>query len=172
MHRELRQHRMIRTPGLRLDHYPGTVALWEWFEAFPLTTTWSRCSKSGRERLLRFWLRAAEDDKWTFEQLRLLLCELLEANETVPCTLSHWGLEVAAGLRAAPQRTGPKGNRTRDARIAAAVHLYSKFCGISRREAAKKVAAAVHLSPQGVESARRRHQLAEERYRRAPEERV
>ena len=149
-------------------HDPGTVALWEWFETIPLSNTWSQCSASNQERLLTFWLLASEDDPWTFEQLKLLLGELLEASGTIPSILCRWGLEVAVGLRAAPRRTGPKGDRTRDARIAAILHCYTKFAGISRVKAAKRVGAAISLSPEAVESARRRHQMTEERFRTAP----
>lgn len=171
MHRDQQPQRTTTGPGPSPAHDPGAFALWEWFETTPLSRTWSQCSKQNQERLMRFWLRASEEDPWTFEQLGLLLRNLLEASETIPRTLRRWGLEVAAGLREAPRRTGPKGNRTRNARIAATLHLLTKFFGISRREAAKKVGAAINLSPEAVESARRSHQLAEQRYRTAPSRR-
>ena len=139
---------------------PGAVARYDWGEKFQLTDQW-RCDVSPqtealfpdrRDKLLAFWIERSETDDWTFEQLRELLGAMMNAGESVPPALDQWAREVAARRRKRPTRTGPKGDRTRDFRIAGMVHALSS--AMSGRAAKRLIGESLHMSEEAVEGAR------------------
>lgn len=134
---------------------PGGFAVFEWGEKIPLVGQWHRSRGLWRDRRLVFWIEQSEADEWTFEQLQALLGRMVDTGEPVPTALQRWAFEVAVGRRTAPRRTGPKSDRTRDARTAGAVE-FLKSGGRSQRAATKVVADALGVSYEAAESARRR----------------
>ena len=119
-----------------------------WGEQFPLTPDNSASA-------LAFWINKSATDPWTFGDLKRLLGQLMDDGLAIPPALDAWAREVAAGRREAPRRTGPKGDRTRDFRIAGVVAMLQDF-GMSQRAAVQFVARTTGKSAQAVHSARRR----------------
>ena len=71
--------------------------------------------KDKRERVLRFWLRAAREDDWTFQELRRFIGWMIDEGRPLPVPLQAWANEVAAGRLFFDQtRTGPKTDHRRD----------------------------------------------------------
>lgn len=133
---------------------PGATVRWDWGEKVPLADQW-RHKVGRRDKMLAYWIEMSATDEWTFAQLQALLADFLDAGEPVPTTLQAWANDVAIGRRRGPSRRGPKGDRTRDARIAAAVHILSE-AGMSERAAKRLLSGALHKSEEAIESARAR----------------
>ena len=140
---------------------PGATVRWDWGEMVPLTDQW-RCEVSPqtearfpdrRDRMLAYWIENSQTDQWTFDQLGVLLDSMI-GTETIPPALGLWAYEVAARRRKRPTRPGPKGDRTRDCRIAGIVHFLSG--AMSGRAAKRLIGKALHMSEEAVESARAR----------------
>ena len=142
---------------------PGATLRWDWGEKVPLVDQWrhkvgaltEELFPDRRDEMLAYWIEMSETDEWTFEQLQALLADILDADEPVPTALQAWGNGVATGLRQSPSRRGPKGDRTRDARIAAFVHILSE-AGVSQRATKRVLAQALGKSEEAIESARAR----------------
>ena len=141
---------------------PGATVRWDWGEMVPLTDQW-QCEVSPqtealfpdrRDRMLAYWLEQSETDPWTFDELGELLGAMMDAGESVPPALDQWAREVAARWRNRPTRTGPKGDRTRDFRIAGMVHALSS--AMSGRAAKRLIGESLHMSEEAVEGARAR----------------
>ena len=137
---------------------PGGFARYLWEEKMPLPDAWAQHSPSFHDRILAYWIEKSESDEWTFDQLRNLLGNMMDTDEPVLPPLQRWAYEVAAGRRKCPTRRGPKGDRTRDAHIAARVYILRK--GMSQRAAERLLADELNMSPEAVASARRRGNAA------------
>ena len=135
--------------------FPGWLAVRSWKRRESMTDTWALTPPDQRDRVLAFWIRASESDEWTFEQLRALFGELMDASE-VPGALQAWANELASSRRRPPTRRGPKGDPRDDLRTMVDVMLRSELGGVSRRQAYREVAEETNRSPEAVESAARR----------------
>ena len=133
-------------------YIPATLR-WDYGERRPLAETWADASAAARARALPYWLRKAERDPWAFRELLALAATLEESGTDKPEALRAFMLVYLRGEREPPK--GWKSNPTRDARIAAGVHILTE-CGLSRRAACRLMAEELTLSPEAVESARRR----------------
>ena len=112
--------------------------------------------KDKRERVLRFWLRAAEHDDWTFRELQALLRTILHEGQPVPAPLQAWANEVAAGLRFEPKRTGPKTDHRRDYQMLVGALIWTDWFGWSWRRAYCKLGELYHCSPEAARDAVKR----------------
>ena len=135
--------------------WPDTWALFDWYQARPLVEQWARLSRSGAGARLACWIRVAERDEWTFDQLRRLLANLHAAGADVPAALQEWALDVAAGFRRRPSRSGPKGNRTQDFALAVEA-LWRNQRGESKRAIERDLARRIHRSEDAVRVAIKR----------------
>ena len=136
------------------DHpdYPGGMAVLHWTWRVPLSEQWADVSEEFQDRHLRFWIRASEEDEWTFSQLQELLDALLDSGSEIPHVLGAWAYEVAAERRSPPTRRGPKSDFDRDMRILAGEHIL-KLLGKSQRQAHQLIGDALNLSREGVHRA-------------------
>ena len=99
----------------------GAMHAWRARHSFESVWRVDHWDKDERERVLRFWLRAAREDEWTFQELRRFIgMDDRRGPAPARATLQSWANEVAAGRRVfePPRRTGPKTDhrpRLRDA---------------------------------------------------------
>lgn len=134
---------------------PGTWEVVNWYLSTPLVKQWGLISEDSRERILAFWLRASERDAWTFRQLQELLDSLIDEGE-IPALLQAWAIDVAAGRRRVPVRTGPKGNRSADFKMALEAMFRHELGQESLRGVYREIGERANRSPEAVESAVKR----------------
>ena len=106
-------------------------------------------------KVLAYWIAQSATDLWTFNDLSRLVGAFLDSGDKIPTALEKWALEVAAKRRTRPARTGPKSDRKRDARIAAAVAILEDG-GMKQKLAIDHIGRMLNKSPEGIKSARRR----------------
>ena len=133
---------------------PGAVASCAWADMVPFTDRWPG-NPDSRDRTLAYWIEKSESDEWSFTQLQQLLGQIVDTGGDIPDALQRWANEVASNRRKLQKRTGPKGNRTRDAWIAAFVDIATE-AGLSQRAAAQYIGRVLGMSAEAVVSARRR----------------
>lgn len=138
-----------------MDNFPGWLAVRAWKLREPLTSQWKLTEPDQRDRVLAFWIRASESDKWTFEQLQDLLNSVMDANE-IPDALQAWANEVTARRRKIPTRRGPKSDPRGDFKTMVDAILRKALRGTSLRRAYHEIAKKANRSPEAVESAVRR----------------
>ena len=110
-----------------------------------------------RERVLRFWLRAAREDEWTFEELRRLIGWMIDEGRPLPETLQAWANEVAAGRLFFDQtRTGPKTDHRSDYQMLVGAVIGTEWFGWSGRKAQGELAKLYHCSPSTARDAVKR----------------
>ena len=106
---------------------------------------------------LDYWIEKSSVDEWTYDDLERLVGELIDdADAPMPPALNQWALERAAGRRPRPSRTGPKSNPKRDVGIMLCVEIAMAHFGDSQRAAFRRIGDGLNMSPQAVETARRR----------------
>ena len=139
-----------------------TYARLLWGEMAPLPEVWAHDYRpgsrnfGGRDRVLAYWLRMAESDPWTFDQVGDLLGAMLDSGEDVPPCLDTWAREVASRRRSRPRPKGRRRtDRADDSHVALQVRALAMMTG-SRREACRIVGGWLAMSPENVESAWRR----------------
>lgn len=134
-----------------------TGAMHAWRARHSFVDVWrsDHWDRDGRERTLRFWLRAAEHDDWTFQELRRLIGWMIDEGQPVPAALQAWANEVAAGRRSEPTRTGPKTDHCRDYQMLFGATIM-ELLGWSRRRAYGKLGEIYHCSPQAARDAVKR----------------
>ena len=120
----------------------------------PLPDMWRDLSEAGRVKALPYWINKAEHDPWAFRQLGDLAAVILDAGDRLPAPLSAFATEVLRGARERPKRW--RSDPSRDARIAGMVLAMHDLGGMSQRQACRIVGEALRMSPEAVESARRR----------------
>lgn len=109
-----------------------------------------------RERVLRFWLRAAREDDWTFQELRRFIGWMIDEGRPLPVPLQAWANEVAAGRRVKPKRRGPKTDQRRDYQMLVGAVIGAEWFGWSGRKAQGALAKLYHCSPQAARDAVKR----------------
>ncbi len=139
---------------------PGAFGVYQWVQKVPLADQWQHMQVGGnrkyRKLYLGYWIEKAEADPWTYSQLRELLGSLMDSGERIPGALQSWANAVAVRRAREPRRTGPKSDRRKDAWVYFGVRLVSEMHHVSEREAKRRIGRLLHLSEDGVESARRR----------------
>ena len=135
--------------------FAGPGACRSWWLREPLTDQWARCEPTERDRRLRFWLRASEDDEWTFDQVHELFASRFDAGD-VPAALQRWANEVHLCRRQRPTRTGPKHDRRADYKAMVGTVILTELFGLSKRAAYREIAPVRHRGPEAIESAAKR----------------
>ena len=128
-------------------------ALHAWQSRQSLVSVWR--STADTDAALRFWLRAAEHDDWTFRQLQKLLGAILDEGQPVPASLQAWANEVAAGRRDEPKRTGPKTDHRRNYQMLVGVAIL-EWSGLSERRTYRELGKLYHCSPEAARDAVKR----------------
>ena len=123
-----------------------------WKRREPLTETWKELAGDDRKTALAFWFRAAETDAWTFDELRRLLDQCIDAKD-VPLSLQAWGLDVAAGRKAAPVRRGRPTDYQEDLIVMISVVLRQHHLGETLHAACQAVAINTNRSYEAVRAA-------------------
>ena len=86
-----------------MDDFPGWLVIRSWKRRESLTETWVLTPPDQLDRTLAFWIRAAETDAWTREELSLLLAQCMDAN-SIPPALQTWVNDAYTG-RLPPLKT-------------------------------------------------------------------
>ena len=121
-----------------MDDYPGGWACYQWYWRTPLSKQWAKTSDEFRERVLSFWIRASEYDKWTYLQLRELFAELDASGSDIPPVLQAWVNDGFLGRHETKVRrpTDPQG----DTRTLMAEMVLCALFGWSKRRAHREIA--------------------------------
>ena len=125
-----------------------------WRSRQSLVSVWR--STAHADAALRFWLRAAEHDAWTFRELQALFGAILDEGQPVPASLQAWANEVAAGRRFEPTRPGPKTDHRRDYAMLVGAIIGMEWFGWSGRHASRELAKLYHCSPSAARDAAKR----------------
>ena len=124
------------------DSLPWLAAhLWKGQVSF--AGQWERMTPEQRDRVLEFWLRLSETDKWTRQQLRQLFMSCMDAGD-IPEALQAWANKDYTGSLK-PIRTGPRTDHASDYRITAMVET-RKLVHKEKDHAARR-AVAEELNP-------------------------
>lgn len=139
-----------------MGEFPGWLACRAWLRREPLTGRWAMLKPDERDRALAFWIRAAESDDWTREQLRLLMRICMDADD-IPSALQKWVNEDYDG-RLPPLRRGPRTDHASDFRIMTAVEIRKLVFGETDHAARRAVSEELNAKHPQYDKVRGAHE--------------
>ena len=124
-----------------------------YMERDPLARVWGGLSDAGRCRALDYWIARAERDPWVFRELLVLSAAMEDAGKDKPPRLRAFMVAYLRGESAPPK--GWKSDPTRDARIAALLHI-GKQLGVDYQAGYRMIGKALGKNAEAVRKARKR----------------
>jgi len=127
-----------------------------WKRRESLVDIWALIDPDQQGDALVFWIRSAETDEWTREQLRSLFAHCADAG-AIPLALQGWVNEDYL-RRLPPLRSGPRTDHASDYRIMAAVEIRKLLHGETNHAARHAVAKDLNRKNRQFDKVRGAHE--------------